>query len=195
MMGDPELSSPANDNGHPDLPGFGSLDWFTSQPWWGEVHDELRNLAAALLVRERPGHTLQPTALLNEAYLRLAKHRKGWSGRLEFFAAAASTLRHVLVDHARGKKAGKRFPAERRVTMETSALSYSPVQLDLIDLDEALTKLEAIEPKLAKIVDIRFFGGLTEEEAAQVLGVAPRTVQLHWRAAKAWLRQALETVD
>lgn len=172
--------------------GSERIRWAASQAWWGDVHAQLRDLAAILLNRERAGHTLQPTALLNEAYLRLANQRNRWNGKLEFFASVASTLRHVLVDHARRKNAVKRIPLDRRVTLDINDIAKLPDQLDLMDLDEALNELDEIDPALTQIVEIRFFGGLTEQEAAEVLGVSLRTVQLRWRAARAWLRQALE---
>ncbi|MBK8269912.1 MAG: sigma-70 family RNA polymerase sigma factor [Planctomycetes bacterium] len=171
--------------------GSERLLWVTSQPWWAEVQGALRDLAATLLQNERPGHTLQPTALLHEAFLRLSKHRNGWSDRAAFSAAAATALRRVLVDYARTKKAAKRPPESRRVSLDASLLPQSVDQIDLVDLDGALLRLAEIEPRLAQLVEVRFFGGLTEEEAAEVLGISRRKIQLDWRTARAWLRQAL----
>ena len=189
----PRSAESLNDDEGAAIPGGSDrLHWVTSQPWWVEVQGALRDLAATLLRNERPGHTLQPTALLHEAYLRLSEHRNGWSDRAAFSAAAVTALRRVLVDYARTKKAAKRPPDSRRVMIEAADLALPDQGIDLIDLDRALARLTDIEPRLSRLVELRFFGGLTEEDAAEMMGVSRRTIQLDWRAAKAWLRQSLE---
>jgi len=159
------------------------------------VYDELRAVAARYLQAENPGHTLQPTALVHEAYLRLiGQDRVAWQNRAHFFAIAAQMMRRVLVDHARRKKAAKRDAATFRIEMSGRDEGL-PDDRDpeILDLDEALKGLEALDPRQARIVELRFFGGLTVEETAEVAGISPATVKREWRTARAWLRQELES--
>jgi RNA polymerase sigma factor (TIGR02999 family) len=152
------------------------------------VYDELRRLAAGYLRGERPDHTLQATALVHEAYLRLVDQREArWQSRAHFFAVAAQVLRRILVDHARGKRAGKRGGGRRRVMLSDVTPVAPERDLDLLALDEALARLAVEEPIDAQVVEMRFFAGLTIEEVAEVLGVNEKTVRRHWNYAKAWL--------
>lgn len=152
------------------------------------VYDELRALAASYLRRERPDHTLQPTALANEAYLRLIDQRViQWNGRSHFFGIAARVMRRILVDHARAHRAGKRGGRAEHVPLDEAAAWTGPHDVDLIALDEALDSLSANDPRKAKVVELRFFGGMSVEETADVLGVAAITVMRDWTMAKAYL--------
>jgi RNA polymerase sigma factor (TIGR02999 family) len=156
------------------------------------VYQELHQLASHYLRHERSDHTLQPTALVNEAYLRLTGLREAdFQNRVHFFGAAAQAMRRILVDHARRHRAVKRGDAARRVDLDEASALGIDVRTDLVALDEALTKLAAIAPDPAKVVELRCFGGLTIEEAADFLGVAPVTVKRHWAFARAWLYRAL----
>ena len=156
------------------------------------IYDELRRLAAHYLRRERPGHTLQPTALVHEAYLRLIDQtRTRWQNRAHFFGAAAQMMRRILVDHARQHGAAKRGGGERRVTLAEGAAFAPERGVDLLALEDALNKLERVNPQKSRLVELRFFGGLSTEEAAEVLGVSAATVTREWRAAKAWLHREL----
>jgi RNA polymerase sigma-70 factor, ECF subfamily len=152
------------------------------------VYAELRRLAAHYLRGERPDHTLQPTALVHEAYLRLTKlHDVDWQGRSHFFATAATVMRRILVDHARAQNANKREGCRNAVSLE-EALVVSPARSSqLIALDDALDRLAKLDLRRSKIVELRFFGGLSEEETGEVLGISERTVKRDWRVAKAWL--------
>jgi RNA polymerase sigma factor (TIGR02999 family) len=159
------------------------------------VYAELRAIASRQLRQERPGHTLQPTALVNEAYLKLQRLRAiRWHDRSHFFAFASRIMRRILVDHARGRLAAKRGAGvvqidwlEGVAERETTALSAEV----LVDLDRALDRLAAERPRLAQLVEVRFFGGLTVEEAATVLECSPRTVKRDWAFARAWLLREL----
>jgi RNA polymerase sigma factor (TIGR02999 family) len=156
-----------------------------------QIHDELRKLAASYLRRERPDHTLQPTALVNEAFLKLVDQRAAkWQNRAHFFGIAAQAMRRILVDHARAHAASKRGGAMRRVPLDDAMLGR-PVDVDLLDLDEALTRLAAMDPQQSRIVELRFFGGLTMEETAEVMHISPATIGREWRMAKAWLSAEL----
>lgn len=150
------------------------------------IYDQLRALAAHFLRSERPNHTLQATALVHEAYLRLVGIGQiSWQNRAHFFALAARTMRRVLVDHARNINAGKRRGV--KVSLE-SAIVYSEEQSgELLALNEALDRLEELDPRMARVVELRFFAGLSEEETAEVLGVSGRTVKRDWKMAKSWL--------
>ncbi len=159
---------------------------------------ELRALAAKYLAGERPGHTLQPTALVHEAFLRLTGSPGVPADRSEFIALAATSMRRVLVDHARARRAAKRGGDRRRappLALDGAAAKWDQPQVDLLALDEALEKLAALDPRQARIVELRFFGGLGVEAAAQVLGVSTRTVEADWRMARAWLRRELERAE
>lgn len=156
---------------------------------WPLVQDGLRSLAYRSLQNERPGHTLQATALVNEAYLKLIDQRRvRWQERAQFFAVAARVMRRILVDHARRHAAAKRGGGAARLTIEDSgAAPGATTDVDLLALEEALERLEAIDDRQSRIVELRFFGGLTVEEAAEVLQVSPATVKSDWRMARAWL--------
>ena len=153
------------------------------------VYTELRRLARHYMSRERPGHTLQTTALVNEAYLRLVEQEgMRWENRAHFFGIAAHLMRQILVDHARSRQAAKRGGAQVRLSLgEVDRIASRP-DVDLIALDEALGRLEAIDPQKSRIVELRYFGGLGIEETAEVIGVSPATVKREWSMARAWLR-------
>jgi RNA polymerase sigma factor (TIGR02999 family) len=156
------------------------------------VYDELRRIARRQLRREPPGHTLQATALVHEAYLRLSTERGlRWPSRDHFFAFAAHLLRRILVDHSRHRRRAKRGGLLRKTTLAEAAELALPESPDLIALDDALTDLAALDPRKAAIVELRFFAGLTLEETAGALGVSPETVGREWRRAKAWLYDVL----
>jgi RNA polymerase sigma factor (TIGR02999 family) len=157
------------------------------------VYDELRKLAAARMAAEAPGQTLQPTALVHEAYLRLvgpADDRR-WDGRGHFFAAAAEAMRRILVDAARRKGRDKHGGDRRRVDLEQAAPAAPDPRHDLVALDAALTRLAAEDPQAARLVELRQFAGLSVAEAADVLGVSPRTADRVWAFARAWLHREL----
>jgi RNA polymerase sigma factor (TIGR02999 family) len=156
------------------------------------VHDELRRLAVRYMSRERKDHTLQPTALVNEVYLRLIEINKvQWQSRAHFFAMAARLMRRILVDFARARGNLKRGGAVDRLPLE-DALVFSPAQSsDLIELDSVLQRLEELDARQGRVVELRFFGGLTVEETAAVIGVSPDTVKRDWRVAKLWLLREL----
>jgi RNA polymerase sigma-70 factor, ECF subfamily len=152
------------------------------------VYAELRRLAAHYLRGERADHTLQPTALVHEAYLRLTKlHKVDWQSRSHFFATAATVMRRILVDRARAKRAKKRQAFREAVSFEEMLVVSPARSTELIALDDALLKLAKLDARRSKIVELRFFGGLSEEETAVVLGISARTVKRDWRVAKAWL--------
>lgn len=161
------------------------------------VYDELRRIAHRRLGREREGHTLGTTALVNEAYLKLVDQtRAQWTDRAHFFAVAARVMRRILVDYARRHQAQKRGGANVPVTLDDDALANATRAADeradmLVALDEALTRLAELDERLSRVVECRFFGGLTEEETADVLSVTARTVRRDWVKAKGWLHQAL----
>ena len=153
-----------------------------------QIHAELRKLAASYLRRERPSHTLQPTALVNEAFLKLVDQRAvKWQNRAHFFGIAAQAMRRILVDHARAHGAGKRGGGERRVSLDDAPAIAGTIDVDVLALDEALTRLAAIDPQQSRVVELRFFGGLTMDETAEVMQISPATVGREWRMAKAWL--------
>ncbi len=159
------------------------------------VYDELRRLAAAYVRRERRGQTLQPTALVHEAYLRLVRPGdQPWTGRTHFLAIAAMSMRQVLVDKARRRAAAKRGgAAQQRITLDDALLpAPSPGEgVDLVALDTALTELATLDALQARIVELRYFGGMTIEETAQAVELSPATVKRHWTVARAWLKRAL----
>ena len=156
------------------------------------VHDELSRLARRKMAHERPGQTLQPTALVNEAYLRLMDvKRLHWHDRAHFYAIAARVMRRILVDRARRRGALKRGDDVELLQMdEADAVSAKP-SYDLLELDEALDRLEVLDPRKARVIELRFFTGLNVEESAVALGVSPETVKRDWRLAKAWLKSQL----
>jgi RNA polymerase sigma factor (TIGR02999 family) len=158
------------------------------------VYDELRKLAAARMAAEAPDHTLQATALVHEAYLRLVGKgsKDRWDSRGHFFAAAAEAMRRILVDQARRKAGPKAGGHMHRVGLEHVEPSVAGPNVDILALNEALDKLAAKDPRKAELVKLRFFAGLTTEQAAMILGVAPSTVDLDWAYAKAWLRAEID---
>jgi len=158
------------------------------------VYEELRKLAAARLADEKPGHTLQPTALVHEAYLRLVggKEPQNWSGRGHFFGAAAEAMRRILVENARRKKAERHGGGWARQELIDADLAVDTSGDDLFAVDEALTRLAAVDARAARLVELRFFLGMTLEEAAAHLGLQERTAYRDWAYARAWLRQALD---
>ena len=152
------------------------------------VYDELRRLAQSYLRSERPGHTLQGTALVHEAYLRLIDQKQvEWKNRAHFFAMASQMIRRILVDHARGHKAAKRGAGAPKLSLDEAIGVQEGRELDLIGLDDALTGLAKMDPEQSRIIELRFFGGLSIEETAAVVGVSPATVNREWAAARAWL--------
>ena len=160
------------------------------------VYDELRRIAARYISRERPGQTLQATALVNEAYVRLAAERpREFANKTHFLAIAALSMRQILVQRARARKAAKRGGAPHRITLDDRNIdqAHLPADVDVLALDEALSKLAALDAEQAQIVELRYFGGLTVEETAEVLGSSPATVKRHWAMARAWLKQTLES--
>ena len=156
------------------------------------VYDELRRLADAYLRRERAGHTLQPTELVNEAFLRLLGTEVEVLDRTHFFALAARAMRRILVDHARRQRAGKRIAPEDRVTLVTEVDATPGAEVDVLDLNRALERFAEIAPRPAQLVELRYFGGLTLPEAAEVLGVARATAARDWKAARVWLIRELQ---
>jgi len=158
------------------------------------VYDDLRRVAAAALRRERADHTLQPTALVHEAYLRLAEAPDGqWHSRHHFLATAARAMRRILVDHARSRNAHKRGSGKARVPLDEVDVASPTVgaDLDLVALDEALARLAALDARQARIVELRFFGGLTVEETALIVDVSTRTVKREWQMARVWLKREM----
>lgn len=158
------------------------------------VYSELRRLASNYLRRERAGHTLQPTALVNEAYLRLVGQKNAkWQNRAQFFAISAQFMRRILVDHARRHQAAKRGGSEQQRLSITSAEELiSEPAIDLLVLNEALDELAKMDPQQSRIVELRFFGGLSIEETGEVLGISHSTVEREWKSARAWLRGQME---
>jgi RNA polymerase sigma factor (TIGR02999 family) len=157
------------------------------------VYQELRRLAASYLRRERPGNTLQPTALVHEAYLRLLKDSPGrWQNRAHFCAIAAHSMRQILIEKARARDAQKRGGERHRVTLDEGLVAGGERSIDLLALDQALDRLAALDPAQARLVELRFFGGLTIEETAEAMDISPATVKRHWTVASAWLARELE---
>lgn len=159
------------------------------------VHDELRRLAASYMRREAPGHILQTTAVVNEAYLKLVEQREmNWRNRAHFFGIAAGIMRRILVDHARKQSAGKRGAGIQPVPLD-EALALSGGRSEaLLALDDALDRLQKLDPRQVEIIELRFFGGLSVDETAEALQVSPRTVDREWKLAQAWLRRELGTM-
>jgi RNA polymerase sigma factor (TIGR02999 family) len=155
------------------------------------LYSELRRMAQRHLQNERADHTLQATALVHEAYLRLVDARQDWRNRAHFFAIASSAMRRILVDHARAKHAAKRPGSQQKVNLDDAPLLCSEPYDDVISLDLALKRLSQIDARQGRIVELRYFGGLTSEETAEALGVSIITVQRDWAVAKAWLHGEL----
>lgn len=159
------------------------------------VYDELRHLADRYLHRERQDHTLQATALVHEAYLRLIDQRVSWANRAHFFGVAAEMMRRILIDHARSRQAAKRGSGGIKISLDDVLDLTDERAADLIALDDALKALAEFDPQKAKVVELRFFGGLSIEETAAVLGLGTATITRQWRMAKAWLYHQLSNTD
>jgi RNA polymerase sigma factor (TIGR02999 family) len=160
------------------------------------VYDELRRLARRYLRRERPNHTLQSAALVNEAYLRLIRQEHPqWQNRAHFFGVAAQLMRHILVDHARNRAAAKRGAGAPRLTLDPDIALPQERDVDLMALDDALNQLAALDPQQSRLVELRFFGGLSIEETSVVLGVSPATVKREWATARAWLQREMRNKE
>ena len=156
------------------------------------IYAELRRIASRHLRHERPGHTLQPTALVHEAYFKLVQAPElAWRDRAHFFAVAARVMHQVLVDHARAHQAEKRGGALRKVSIEEVAAPGVTADIDLLALEKALGRLGDLDPQQGRVVELRYFGGLTIEETAEVIGISPATVKREWMMARAWLRREL----
>ena len=156
------------------------------------IYDELRRLARHYMSRERPGNTLQTTALVNEAYLRLINRKHvHWQNRAHFFAIAAQLMRSILVDHARSHAYAKRGGGARKIALDDAMAVSQQRAADVVALDDALKKLAEIDPEQSRIVEMKFFGGLTIEESAEVMGLSPATIKREWSTAKAWLYHEL----
>jgi len=156
------------------------------------VYEELRRLARGYLRRERVSHTLSSRALVHEAYLRLVDQRRvRWQNRSHFFGISAQLMRRILVDHARKRRAAKRGANKEKLTLHPSLVGAKQQEMDLIALDKALNQLAELDPQQSRIVELRFFGGLSVEDAAEVLSISPATVKRDWAMAKAWLHQEL----
>jgi len=185
-----------NDDTPPDVTGLLHA-WNDGQPGALDalmpiVYGELHRLAKATLRRERPDHTLQATALVNEAYVRLVgQTRMRWQNRAQFFGTAAQFMRRILVDHARDRHAAKRGAGATRVELDEAILATHERGIDLLALDAALERLEQLDERQSRLVVLRFFGGLTIEEAATVLDISPATAKREWVTARIWLRREL----
>lgn len=156
------------------------------------VYDELRRIAARQLRGERSNHTLQPTELVHEAFLRLVRQNVSWQNRAHFFGVAAEIMRRLLVDHARKKRADKRGAGMETIALDDRIEWPAARDLDIVALDESLTALAEFDPQQAKVVELRFFAGLSIEETAEVLGVSDSTVKREWRVARAWLLREMQ---
>lgn len=158
------------------------------------VYEELHRLAHRYISRERPGNTLQTTALAHEAYLRLIDAKSvRWQNRAHFFAVAAQTMRRILVDMARARQNLKHGGGAQQVSLDEGLLASPERGMDMLALDEALSRLASLNPRQSQVVELRYFGGLTDEEVAEVLKISPRTVRSDWRLSKAWLYRELRT--
>ena len=160
------------------------------------VYDELRRRASAQLRRERQGHTLRPTALVHEAYLRLlGQDRVKWQNRAQFFALAAKMMRRILVNHAEAHRAAKRGGGAQKLSLDDAISFFDEQHLDLLELNEALERLSLLDERQGRIIELRFFGGLTVDEAAGVLEISPATVKREWDMAKTWLLRELTNAE
>jgi RNA polymerase sigma-70 factor, ECF subfamily len=156
------------------------------------VYDELHRLAAGYMYRERPDHSLQATILVHEAFIRLVdRDGRSWQNRSHFFAAAAQIMRRILIDYARARRSAKRGGAQPKVQIENAIVVSDDNCEEVIAVDQALIRLAERDPRLSRIVELRFFAGLTEEEIGEALGISPRTVKREWKVAKAWLHGEL----
>ncbi len=157
------------------------------------IYPELKKLAQAQFRRERPGHDLQPTALVHEAYLRLVAHEHHtWENRAHFYAAAATIMRRILIDHARSRQAQKRAGEDKAISLDEAVALGEEQSSELLELDQALSDLERLSPRQARVVELRYFTGLSVPEVASALGVNARTVDRDWATARAWLRARLK---
>ena len=158
------------------------------------LYDELHRLAVYHMRNERAGHTLQATALVNEAYLKLIDNREAnWQNRAHFLAIASQAMRRVLIDHARSKRRVKRGGLQQKVSLEDVVIAAEEQTYDLIELDSALDRLAKVDPRQSRIVELRFFGGLSVDQTAEVLHISPKTVKRDWAVARAWLHRELRT--
>lgn len=158
------------------------------------VYDELRRLAAHYMRRERPDHTLQATALVHEAFLRLTVQKDvSWQGKAHFFGVAANLMRHILIDHARARLRVKRGAGGQKISLDEGLLLTEARSAELLAVNDAMDRLASLDPRQARIVELRFFGGLNVEEVAELVGVSPKTVKRDWSLAKAWLYEDLRT--
>jgi RNA polymerase sigma factor (TIGR02999 family) len=156
------------------------------------LYNELREMAASYLRKERPGHTLQPTALVHESYLRLVSQRTvDWSNRLHLLSIAARMMRRILTNHALARQTNKRDSGEPILELEAAAEFEDRTQISVVKVDQALRELEALDARQARVVELRFFGGLTVEETAELLGISPRTVKRDWLTARHWLQREI----
>ena len=173
------------------------LDWGRGDPNAREemiplVYGELRRIARRYLWQERPDHTLQSGALVHEAYLRLVREKSPqWKNRAHFFGVAAQLMRHILVDYARGRLAAKRGAGAPRLALDPKIALPQRREIDVVALDDALTSLATLDPQQSRLVELRFFGGLSIEETAVVLGISPATVKREWSTARAWLQREM----
>ena len=178
------------------LEKFEPGDRHAKEQLFADVYTELRALAARYLHRERKSHTLQPTALVHEAYLKLVgKTHVDWQGRAHFLAVAAQAMRQILVDHARRHRAAKRGGNRHRIALDDNLVTESKRDVDLLTLEDALTKLTKLDPCQAQMVELRFFGGLSIAEVAKVMGRSKRSVEREWTMIRAWLRRELDRSD
>lgn len=160
----------------------------------GFVYSEMRRIAGNLLNKENRGHTLRATDIVHEAYLRLFdRDALDWKDREHFFASAAMAMRRVLIDHARRKKAGKRIPKDEMISLEVAPEPWQSPDLDLLALDQALDRLAAIDARQARIVELRYFAGLTGDEVAEIMNISRMTVIREWRAARLWLHREMKS--
>ena len=170
------------------LAAWGNGDQSALDKLFPLVHAELRGIARRQMSHERPDHTLQATALINEAYLKLAGQQGfEWQNRAHFFAVCSQVMRHILIDHARAHARDKRGGGAIQVSLDEAALINGQPPEHFLALDEALRKLEQVDPQKGKLVELRYFGGLSVDETAEVLNISPRTVRREWRRSKAWL--------
>jgi RNA polymerase sigma factor (TIGR02999 family) len=157
------------------------------------LYDELRRMARRMLSAERPDHTLQPTALVHEAYLRLINQRAvDWKNRAHFLGVASTMMRRILINHAKANQAAKREGFKAAVSLEDALGVFTNPQVDLLDLDHTLDKLTELDPQQGKVVELRYFGGLSIEETAEVMGISASTVKREWGTARLWLLQQME---
>jgi RNA polymerase sigma factor (TIGR02999 family) len=171
-------------------------DRHAGEQLFADVYAELRAIAARYLHRERKGHTLQPTALVHEAYLKLlGQTRVDWQGRAHFLAIAAQAMREILVDHARRHRAAKRGGTRHRIALDDNLVIESNRNVDVLAIEDALTKLTKLDTRQAQMVELRFFGGLSIAEVAKVTGISKRSAEREWTMVRAWLRRELGRSD